>query len=488
MMYIRSLTVTILGLLFIISCRETEQFTESPSAKLSFSTDTVQFDTVFTTVGSTTHQFRFYNPNNEAVKTTISLAGGAKSFYRLNIDGESTRELRDYEIMPNDSAYIFVEVNVDPQNSNNPMVIDDSIMFYTNGNQQNVKLQAYGQDVHLYKDSVIDTRTWIADKPYLIYNSILVDSDETLTIEAGAKIYFHNESAMWVLGSLNVKGTAEENVIFQGDRLEDAYEYFPGQWYGYYRNDSLEYLTGGIHFWQGSKDNIINHAIIKNGVKGVQVDYMAESEKPTLTISNSIIKNMSSVGLMAQTSNVLVSNTVIANCGYYAVLLLYGGHYEFYQSTIGNYYKFEPRKTPSLVFNNYYTVNEINTAFNFSATFGNCIIYGDQENEFVIDFDSTGGAQFGFLFDHCMMKLEKEFDTSNEDIFKEIIRDKDSLPRFVDSSIGDFRLDTLSAAKDKGSSIYSNAFPIDQDGINRNADGKPDLGAYERIEGEGKVK
>ena len=480
-MKIASILSLFLVIISVFSCRETVNFSTDPDATLSFSTDTVQFDTVFTTIGSTTKQFRFYNSSSSPVKTTISLAGGSNSYYRLNIDGQSLNEIKDYEIQANDSAFIFVEVNVDPQNSNSPMVIDDSIIFYTNGNQQNVKLVAYGQDVHLYNDSVIDTRNWPADKPYLIYNSVLINEGATLTIEAGAQIYFHNESAMWVLGTLDVKGTAENRVVFQGDRLDKWYEYLPGQWYGYYHNDSINYLTGGIHFWQGSKDNIINHAIIKNGVKGIQVDYVGESNNPTLILSNSIVKNMSAIGLLAQTSYVVVTNTVIANCGYYAVVLSYGGHYEFYHSTIGNYYEFDTRKTESLVFNNYYTVDNETTAFDFSAVFGNSIIYGNLENEFIADFAATDEVQVGFLFDNCMMKLDKDFDTDNENIFKNIIRHKDSLPKFINTYEGNYRLDTLSAAKDKGSTYYSSFFPDDQDGNDRTFDGKPDLGAYERI-------
>ena len=160
--------------LIVFSCRETEQFTDSPTATLTFSTDTVQFDTVFTTIGSATLQFRFYNPNNKAVKTTIALAGGSGSYYRLNIDGQSVREINDYEIMPNDSAYIFVEVNVDPDRDE--MVEKDSVIFITNGNHQDIKLIAFGQDVHLINGEVIETDTWTNEKPYLIYNSMLVDS------------------------------------------------------------------------------------------------------------------------------------------------------------------------------------------------------------------------------------------------------------------------------------------------------------------------
>ncbi len=472
-----------IALLYLASCRETDNFTDSPSAKLSFSTDTVQFDTVFTTIGSTTKQFRFYNPNDKAVKTSITLAGGSQSSFRLNIDGQSVNTLNDYEIKPNDSAFIFVEVHIDPLNSDNPLVVNDSINFSTNGNQQYIKLVAFGQDVHLYNDSVINSQTWTADKPYLIYNSILIDKDQTLTIEPGTKIYFHNESAMWVLGTLKVQGTVEENVVFQGDRLEDWYKNAPGQWYGKIRNDNGEFLIGGLFFFAGSYNNIIDHAIIKNGGIGIQLWDTIPNEELKLTLSNSIVKNMSALGLYTQFSNVLVYNTTIANCGIRAVLLSLGGHSEFYHTTIGNYYDYATRKTESLVFNNYYVANKADTiAFDFTSLFGNCIIYGSLENEFATDFASTGNPKIAFQFDHCMMKLNKDFDTSNDKLYVDIIRNPDSLPKFIDTYEGNFRLDTLSAAKDKGSTYYSQYFPLDQDGVDRNADGKPDLGAYERLE------
>jgi hypothetical protein len=480
--YCHILFLLLISALFF-ACRENINFSNSNDAQLNFSTDTVLFDTIFTTIGSTTRQFKFYNNNDDAVKTSISLAGGNNSYYRLNIDGQPANKIEDYEIMAHDSAFVFVEVNIDPQNSNSPMVVDDSIIFVTNRNTQNVKLVAYGQDVHLYNDSVIDTRTWTADKPYLIYNSVLIDKNQTLTIDKGVKIYFHKESAMWVLGTLKVHGTAENPVTFQGDRLEEWYEYAPGQWYAHYINkeQGIKYLTGGIHFWKGSNNNIIDHAIIKNGAKGIQVDSVGEGNNPTLTLSNSIVKNMSAIGLMLQSSSVLVYNSVIANCGYYAVVLSLGGNYEFYHTTIGNYYEFDSRKTPSLIFNNYYKNNDQYFTFDFSAIFGNSIIYGDIDNEFYVDQHIDETKTFVFKFDHCLMKLDDEFDTSNKEVFINIIRDKDSLPRFANTYEGNYRLDTLSAAINKGSTYYSTFYPYDQDGNDRNMDGKPDLGAYERV-------
>ncbi len=115
---LKYLLTLLIAFSLLFGCTDQFNFTDNPNAKLSFSTDTVHFDTVFTTIGSTTLQFRFYNNNNNAVKTTIQLAGGNQSNFRLNIDGLAANSLTDYEIRANDSAFIFVEVNIDPQNSN----------------------------------------------------------------------------------------------------------------------------------------------------------------------------------------------------------------------------------------------------------------------------------------------------------------------------------------------------------------------------------
>ncbi|MDA3892462.1 MAG: hypothetical protein PF517_12425, partial [Salinivirgaceae bacterium] len=283
-------------ILWLLGCTESERYSNNPKAHLSFSTDTVQFDTVFTTIGTITHQFKFYNRSNEALKTNISLAGGSNSYYRINIDGESTRSINNYEILSNDSVFIFVEATINPQNSNIPMVITDSILFNTNGNQQNVKIVAFGQDVHLYNDSVINSQTWINDKPYLIYHSILVNKHETLTIKEGVQIHFHNESGMIIEGNLNVQGTAEKRVLFQGDRLDQDYKYNPSQWYLISRNERKEIPVGGLFFMPGSKNNVINHAIIKNGAVGIDLFDTIQYDYLKLTLSNSVIENMSNIG------------------------------------------------------------------------------------------------------------------------------------------------------------------------------------------------
>ncbi len=472
------------------SCKQADEISTDPGAQLSFSVDTLQFDTIFTSIGSTTLNFRFYNPNDNAVSTDIRLGGGNNSYFRLNIDGYMRNSVEGYEIRSKDSVYIFVELTIDPTNQNTPMVVEDSIIFYTNGNQQTVKLIAYGQDVYLYVDSVIDTRTWVADKPYLIYNSVLVDSAETLTIEPGAMIYFHKNSSLLVQGTLRAEGSVTNPITFQADRLETWYDDIPGQWGAVIEDaEGNEVQLAGIHFLQGSMGNVMDHTLIKNAVSGIGLWYYNEADEGyTLTLSNSQIQNMSYYGIQALTSRVYAYNNVIANCGSHAVLLIYGGDYAFYHTTIANYFpsSYGSRSVASLAMNNYYVVDDVASVFPFQATFANCIIDGSLSHELVTQFYPYNTDLYTYEFDHCLMKLADTTDVSDETIYQNIIRveSPDSTPRYVNKALLDFRLDTLSAAINRGNAAYASQFPLDKQGVSRQSYGLPDIGAFERVAGD----
>ena len=200
MKVLKIIVIILLLLYFSFSCRK-DNFIISDSASLSFSIDTVTFDTIFTQIGSTTKNFRVYNPHNQAIRiSNIYLAGGQNSYFRINIDGDISSSVNNIEIPSKDSLYIFVEVTIDPFGANNPMIVKDSIVFMTNGNYQDIKLIAFGQDIHLINGEIIETQDWIADKPYLIYNSMAIDSGHILTISEGTKVYLHDRSSLivWV--------------------------------------------------------------------------------------------------------------------------------------------------------------------------------------------------------------------------------------------------------------------------------------------------
>jgi len=456
---------------FLSSC-EKEDFNTSVTANLEFSQDTILFDTIFTSIGSATQRLTVKNPYNKNLKiSSIYLAGGENSQYRLNIDGYPGTRLDNIELREKDSLYIFVEVTIDPNNSSLPLVVKDSIIFSFNDKMQDLDLIAWGQDVNIINGEIIGTETWNNNKPYLIYNSMLVDTNSTLTIEQGAILHFHKNSRLYVAGTIVANGTFESPVIFQGDRLEYDYDDIPGQW-------------DGIWLMAGSKDNIFNFTEIKNAIIGIQVDTLANLSKPTLQLSNSKVENMTSTGIYAQGSTILAYNNLISNCGQYAVALTIGGSYEFYHCTIGNYWGFSTRTTPSLIMNNYYidVNNRVQLRPLTKALFGNCIIYGNKESEIYIDKDPNDEGVLNYKFDHSLIKVDSDFSTSDPENFQNIIVNKD--PEFKDPFNGDFELDTLSIAKDFGSLEYGSMFPYDINMENRIVDNKPDLGAFERIENQ----
>ncbi len=463
--------------LFQYSCNR-EEFDFSQGAKLEFSTDTLTFDTVFTTIGSVTKKVAVKNMNRHPVNVSrISLAGRNTGPFRLNINGIAGNGLDNVSIPGGDSIFIFVEATIDPTGQNLPMVVHDSIVFNLNGYLQDVDLIAFGQDFHLFDGEVLKSQVWRNDKPYLIYNSVLVDSLETLTITEGCRIHFHKGSGMFVKGTLKATGTYDAPIKFQGDRLEEMYEDVPGQWgaSAVLENGGI-YVYGGLHFLKGSMDNIIEWAIIKNADKGIQVDSLGLSPNPVLTLSNSRIENMSLNCLDARTTRLKASNTVFANSGSNTVILRYGGDYEFNHCTIANYFNFGTRREPALVFNNYYEYKKIIYSFDFNAFLGNCIVYGNMADELLMD--NKGEGTFTGTFKNSLLKSDLySSDDQGNNVFN-----KD--PRFIDSFKSDFSIDSLSPAKDIGSNEIARMFPFDLNNYSRLEDSGPDAGAIEWAESQ----
>ncbi len=474
---------SIFSLIFIFSsCRKDEDFIEDSSAKLGFSTDSLMFDTVFTTMGSVTKQIRIYNPNDKSIRIkSIRLANGVNSMFRINVDGVPDYQFANVEIAAKDSMYIFVKVTVNPNNQNNPLVVSDSIVFETNGNIQDVKLIAWGQDAYYhvpnkkltFNDGSYITYSfagckvpWATDKPHVIFGLCVIDSDSTLIIPEGAKIHMAPDAILWVLdnASLKINGSINNKVKIQGCRSDEHYRNLPGQW-------------GKIWLSRASINNEIKHAIIRNGGIGIQIDTNVNAN-PTLKLENTLIENMSVAGIFAQGAKLNVSNSVITNCGQYAVVLSIGGYYEFYHTTIGNYWNYNYRQTPSLVLNNYYKytengIDKISLRPLVKALFANCIVYGNNEKEIVLDKNSN--AVFNFEFDHCLLKTE--LNTSNVTNYKSCIINQN--PLFKNTDVNDLHLMQNSPAKESGNTAFGMLFPVDLDGVIRS--GNPSIGAYEFV-------
>ena len=441
---------------------------------LLLSTDTVMFDTIFTSIGSTTQNFLIYNPYDEDLLIDgIELTGGDESSFRLNVNGYAESELTDVRIRAKDSLYIFVEVTIDPVHSNSPIVVSDSIIVSTRERRQTVKLIAYGQDVILLKKEWLKTQTFTKDKPYLISDYIVVDTTQTLTIEAGARLYFQNDASLLVLGTLNVKGTKEEPVLFASHRLEEWYADKPGQW-------------GYIHLLPGSSGTTFDYAIIRNGLMGILADSVGLNDDEPLIINNTKIEHISSFGLLAQSAGMKVTNSLFGDCGTHSLAITVGGDYEFTHCTFANYFEWSFRSSPAVFINNYYKDEQgkVNIVPLKNASFRNCIVYGRNIGELGFDLQYPDGDLIGlqpnYLFSSCLLKVADDMDLSDTDHFVDVIKNED--PFFINSAEYNYQLDTLSVVKDMANPTFASDVPKDILGVSRFDDEGPDMGLYERLE------
>lgn len=406
-------TTALILSLFFIACKK-DKIINDASVQVRFSQDSVLFDTVFTTIGSSTRNIRVINDHNQRIRiSNISLTKGTASQFIINVDGAKGTSFNDIEIAAHDSLYIFIQVNVNPTNSNSPLIVNDAINFTTNGNFQQVVLEAWGQDAYYHYPknalkfsngsylpySLISSNpnadtVWNNDKPHVIYGWLVVDSAQKLTINAGTRLYFNNKAGLWVYryGTLKVHGTYGNEVLFTQARRDPEYVNEPGGWDRIWINE-------------GSLNNEIDYAIIKNGYIGVQAELLGNNfnEPKRLRITNTKIYNMSKWGLYGFGFNIYGGNNVISNCQEHCVNLSLGGNYSFIHCTISNFWEGEKsRDKPTLNINNYTTAQVLPLD---TCLFLNCIIDGKFNNEISLDLNYTS-ATFtpNFAFSNSWLK------------------------------------------------------------------------------------
>ena len=494
-------TVLILAIIVIVSSCRKDFSTVASSGKLEFSKDTVFLDTIFTNIGSATYNLKVYNRSNNAISIPeIRLENGITSNYRLNVDGLSGKIFQDIEILANDSIFVFVETTVDVSSLPDPLYTD-KILFDSGDNQQDVdlvtlvqdatfifperdpitleidKLTLNGQSTTLQGRYLEDSElTFTNEKPYVIYGYAAVPPNKTLTIEAGARIHFHNNSGLIVdeLGTLKVNGTLNEKVTFEGDRLEPFFDKVPGQW-------------GTIWMRAGSKDNELNHTIIKNGIIGVLVDSLGTAGVPTLKIENSEVYNQSSFGILGREAEIVGNNVVVGDAGQVSFAGTVGGSYNFTHSTFANYWNNSLRSLPAVLINNFFVFEnsqgqEVTETRDLSAAnFTNCIINGGNNVEFVLD--KVDGGVFNYFIENCLIQFDdfnNSFANNAELNFNDTSHYLNNIingnPDFIGRFDEDFRIGDQSDAINKAKAT---SLSIDLLGINRTT--SPDIGAYQHI-------
>lgn len=340
------------------------------------------------------------------------MKGSASSFI-INVDGAKGTSFNDIEIAAHDSIFIFIQVFVNPTNASSPLIITDAIHLTVNGNFQQVILEAWGQDAyyHYPTDAIkfsngsylpyslisstpnVDT-TWNNDKPHVIYGWLVVDEGQKLTINGGVRLYFAQKAGLWVykLGTLKVKGTLGNEVLFQQARRDPEFADEPGGWDRIWINE-------------GSVNNEINYAIIKNGYIGVQAEVIDTIGKypSRLRLTNTQIYNMSKWGLYTFAFNVYGANNVISNCQEHSVNLSVGGNYTFLHCTFANFWSNidKNRELPAVKISNH--VEDIVLPMD-TCYFGNCIIDGFLAEELHLDIAASTTFPPKYFFSSCVLK------------------------------------------------------------------------------------
>lgn len=509
----------LIGLLIWSSCRQDFEF-ETNNGQLRFSKDTVYLDTVFTNIGSSTYTLKIYNDSDsDLVIPSIELSNGQNSNYRMTVDGRTGngpvlgKYFENVELLAKDSMYVFIETTVDINSvvsGDTQFLYTDAIEFASSNSSQKVELVTLVKDaVFIYPqktingqgETIIETLLFDVDgdgiedetsiqgrfledsellftneKPYVIYGFAAVGSGKTLTIEAGARVHFHANSGLLVTdnASIHINGEPstdnellENEVIIQGDRLEPLFEDIPGQW-------------ATLWLYSGSTNNRINHATIKNSIAGILCEGNP-NDSNKLQITNSQIYNSSNFGILGRATSINGENLVINNSGFSSFAGTFGGNYNLTHSTIANYWTTSFRPLPSLLLNNFLIDQDGVTVYTNpleSANFTNCIIYGNDNPELLLEKNNS--EEFNFKFTNCLISFrdpsnqysDEQYNFDDTNLYENTIFNLD--PLFLDPINNQLNISTESPAT--GTGVISGNLNVDV--LNRLRSNPPDLGAY----------
>lgn len=521
-----SILLIVVTFLSLTSCRK--DFDTKPSnGNLEFSKTTVYLDTVFTNTSSSTYTLKVYNRSNDDINIpSIALGKGDNSKYRIMVDGMSGRDgkgkyFENVELLAKDSMYLFIEATANIADANpTDFLYTDKILFDGGSNQQSVDLVTLIQDaVFLYPertsngtggytyeslqldDNNPDSKIYGFElnesdpvngnelhftntKPYVIYGYAGVPANKTLVIDAGARIHFHDQSGIFVKnnGSIQVNGTPstdpkvlENEVIFEGDRLEPGFAEVPGQW-------------GIIYLAEGSKNNTFNHATIKNSTVGIFVD--RQEPTSTVQIKNTQIYNASNYGIIARKGKISGENIVTNKCGQSSLACILGGTYDFSHCSFTNFWTNGSRQTPSVYLDNTYLQNDVLFVSDLNANFTSCLIYGSNSIEVGVKQNVAG--QCNVDVQYSLIKFQdnnNQFGSNPLYSFVTNPAPKNNIvannatpndPKFKNTGKNDLRILSGSSAIAKGKDLVTPFNDINN--VPRpTSPQKPDVGAYQHL-------
>lgn len=460
-----------------VSCMTDENFSASPQDRLTFSVDTVRFDTVISGQGTHTVAFSVYNWNKNGIRIArVWKAQGESSPFRVSVGAVYIADdmPTDFRVASGDSLKVFLEMTAPVSGQAVPQEVTDHLCFQLeSGAVQEVVMQAYGQDVDTRRGGwVIDSDTTLSPRiPYQIYDSLVVAENVTLKLEPGTRFYFHNGAKFIVHGTLLAEGAVNNPIVMRGDRLgniftNQAYDQLPGQW-------------EGVTFSGESYGNHLNYCDIHGTSTGVVCD-SSDISIEKIRIENSILHNTNGNCLQLVHCKSFVGNTQLTNARSNCVMLV-GGDHQFVHCTIGSFYGFDLRDGVALYFTNYHDGVEVPL---YRAEFYNCIITGLSDDELLGESSDNEACAFNYYFASCLLDTPQFEDENVTDCLWDtednpVCRDQ-NFQFDVDRLNYSFQLDSLSIARGTADPVISQQYyPADRSGVERS--GAPDMGCYQSI-------
>ena len=320
--------------LLLTACKDNDSFSTDRSHRLTFSTDTVRLDTLFSQVPSVTRTFWVFNHSGDGIRIrTVRLDRGNQSGFRVNVDGTFLNPVAsDFEVRKGDSIRVFVEITSHENQQAEAQLVEDNLIFMLeSGVEQRVNLRTYSWDaLKLTNKEVASDEEMESSMPVVIYGQgITVKEGATLTIR-NTELYFHAGAGISVSGKLVL-----ENVLLRGDRLDRMFPYLPydrisGQWKGI----TLEAESAGI---------VMTDSELRSADTGIK------ATNTNVQLTNSIIHNCKGHGLYTYNSKVSIENCLLSNC-LNDCLSLHGGHVEVNTVTLAQFYPYSANRGAALRF------------------------------------------------------------------------------------------------------------------------------------------
>ena len=469
----------------LLSCAEGETWTHDASARLSFSNDSIVFDTLLTTVPSATKTLTVYNHNRDGIRLpAVLLQQGSSSHFRVNVDGQylAVGVGEDFEVRGEDSLIVRIEVTLPPTGADTPVGFSDKLLFQLeSGVVQGVVLTAGGQDAHFLRGEVLtaDT-TYDSPLPIVIYDSLVVREGVTLTLQAGTTLMFHDKASLQVYGTLVALGTLEKPVTLRGDRTDHMFPYLP--------YDNTPSRWEGVHLHESSRENRLFYTDLHSGCYGIICD-STDLNVSLLEMENCIVHNIGGDGLQLNNCRATVRNTQVSNTMGRCVSL-FGGAYLFEHCTLAQFYPFTAERGEAL-----YVANHEGETFRdlVQAHFLNCVITGYGEDVIMGSINEGQDEEVNYLFSHCFLNT---VESDDEMRFVEVrydhlpeggeagdeeqpLREKNFKLFDTKNFLYDFTPDSLSLIRDMAGLELARQLPFDRLGRSRLSDDAPDAGCLE---------